>query len=288
MMANRDCRPDARIRWRLPKLGTFATIRRPITRGPSGSAGREFEEGLSRENTVSAGELQKPSEEQVLVVPRACLFPEPEQTFSGFETNASPFLEIAEREAFLVPRPEAETQPDWKQLIPYGVVLCGEDVFLMRRRKGGGEARLHDLYSLGVGGHVNEGDLPPNSSGKPHGAATGKVAAVERAFRREVNEELHIDEPWSSKLIGALNDDSNSVGKVHLGLIYRIELKAPVVKVREHEALEGSWVNARTLGDFHSRMETWSQILTAAATHWLEQDALPSTQVPGSAESGPR
>ena len=56
------------------------------------------------------------------------------------------------------PRAEAETDPSWKQLIPYLVLRDGERIFLMRRTKAGGDERLHDRYTIGVGGHVNPED----------------------------------------------------------------------------------------------------------------------------------
>ena len=55
-------------------------------------------------------------------------------------------------------RGDAEEDPAHKQVIPYLVLRDGERWFLMRRTRAGGDARLHDRWSIGVGGHLNPGD----------------------------------------------------------------------------------------------------------------------------------
>lgn len=57
-------------------------------------------------------------------------------------------------------RAYCETDESLLQLLPYIVVYQGEEIFMYRRGKGGGELRLHDQLSIGVGGHVDsETDL---------------------------------------------------------------------------------------------------------------------------------
>src|SRR5450631_663352 len=55
-------------------------------------------------------------------------------------------------------RASAETDRTLKQIIPYLVLRDGERIFLMKRTRAGGDARLHDHYTIGVGGHMNPGD----------------------------------------------------------------------------------------------------------------------------------
>ena len=98
-------------------------------------------------------------EEVVLVVPRRVLMPDPgwhgvrDDRMSGAEFEAV----VAEHGEFR-PRGEMERDRSWKQVIPYLVLRDGSRYFLMRRTKAGGDARLHDLWSIGVGGHLNPGD----------------------------------------------------------------------------------------------------------------------------------
>ncbi len=160
---------------------------------------------------------------------------------------------MAESSLFL-PRDEVEEDPSYKQIIPYAVVShaspsTGEQWFLMKRKKGGGEKRLHNLFSLGVGGHINPVDdrIDPG--------------IVERALLREVEEELSVPEPRAISTIGLLNDDSNPVGSVHFGIVFKISIQDANVSVREVEQLEGSFVPCDALGEKAENMETWSRLI---------------------------
>ena len=92
-------------------------------------------------------------------------------------------------------RGDAEEDPTHKQVIPYLVLRDGERWFLMRRTRAGGDARLHDRWSIGVGGHLNPGD--------------GDVAG---GLRREWAEELVADFEPVYVPVGLLNDDTTAVG----------------------------------------------------------------------------
>ena len=198
--------------------------------------------------------------EQVLVVPRCVLFADAARVPAGFvRGDAEVFLRAVASDGRFVPRASAEVDPSLKQIIPYGVLVHGEMVFLMERSTRGGEARLHGRLSLGVGGHVNPEDLPPE------GGAPGKGRlAVESAFAREIREELVVEAPYRSRVVGVINDDSNPVGSVHFGIVYLIQLEAPAVRVREEELLRGEFVPAADLALRADRLETWSRILQEA------------------------
>ena len=160
---------------------------------------------------------------------------------------------IAENSLFL-PRDDVEEDPSYKQIIPYAVVSYvppagSERWFLMKRKKGGGEKRLHDLYSLGVGGHINPVDDHIDDG------------IVERALLRELEEELSVPQERKVDPIGLLNDDSNTVGSVHFGMVFKISIKKEAVSVREVEQLEGSFVAIDDLGEKINEMETWSRLI---------------------------
>lgn len=197
--------------------------------------------------------------EFVLVVPRAKLFPDcyPQ----GFHPLRSP-RELEELrsclrlEGFFVERARAERTPTWKQPIPYSVVVCDGHVLLMRRRARGGEARLHDKLSIGVGGHINPQDLA---------AASAPEGLVEAAARREIEEELEVQGSYELRLLGFLNDDSNPVGAVHFGLVH-VAIVTGSVHIREQDVLEGRLVLPAELQASARRgedLETWSSILIA-------------------------
>src|SRR4029077_7462779 len=117
-------------------------------------------------------------DERVLVVPSAEL--DRIGRFQGFSPEAERYLS-----ALLVPdlmqyrpRAEVEDDPGYKQIIPYVVFRCASAVFCYTRGKSQGEARLHKLRSLGVGGHVSEQDAQGRKS----------LEAYESAMRREIEE----------------------------------------------------------------------------------------------------
>ena len=147
-------------------------------------------------------------------------------------------------------RPTAEENPDFKQLIPYVVLRDGASVFLMERTDAGGDARLHGKASIGVGGHLN-----------PVDDGTDPLLA---GLRREWAEELLADwEPYF-RLVGLLNDDSNPVGAVHLGVVFTVGADGRPVEVREREKLRGRFVEIAEVLAAWDRLETWSQLVAAA------------------------
>ena len=150
-----------------------------------------------------------------------------------------------------LPRPEAENDPSHKQIIPYVTLCRGNEVFVTRRLKKGNETRLHGLLSIGVGGHIN-----PDKDGYDE-----KV--LERGMTREIEEEVYITSVGTLTPRGMINDDTQEVGSVHLGLFFTLEVTGDV-SVRETEKLEGFWVKRSELPALSEQMETWSQFVTQA------------------------
>jgi predicted NUDIX family phosphoesterase len=144
-------------------------------------------------------------------------------------------------------RPLAEENPAYKQLIPYVVVRDGARTFLMERTDAGGDPRLHRKASIGVGGHLNPVD--------------GGADPLTAGLRREWSEELVTDWEPEFHLVGLLNDDSNSVGSVHLGVVFTVEAVRRGVDVRERDKLHGQFVAASEVRAAWDRLETWSQLV---------------------------
>ena len=153
--------------------------------------------------------------EQVLVVPRATF--EEAGYFQGHREGGDHYLN-----AFMKPgvssfmdREAAENDPSHKQIIAYAI-FCHQGRILHYTRGGsGGEARLHDKGSIGIGGHINPVD---RQSG--HDDVSTYLAGVER----EIREELVIDGSCTQRVLGVINDDSNDVGAVHLGIVHLLSL----------------------------------------------------------------
>jgi predicted NUDIX family phosphoesterase len=176
------------------------------------------------------------------------------------------FLPLAEEEVqqlydaidvFGMDRDKAEHDPTYKQLIAYSAIRSGDQFLTYLRGKDLGEARLHGNRSIGIGGHINSDDHA-NLFLDDH----LKVAAF-----REVDEEVRIPEKYDLRLAGLLNDDSNDVGKVHLGLVYVADLAEPEVKKRERGIARISFETPDELRARREEFETWSQILIDNIQH---------------------
>lgn len=242
--------------------------------------------------------------EFVYVVPRSRVFPDHyPQGFVPFGEDASALaagaafsrraFEAAVREhGFFVERERAERTPEWKQVIPYTVVLARpsrasdeeaasaeRSVLLLKRLKQGGEARLHDKLSIGVGGHINPEDLqfaesaaspstPPTTS-----SATSGTDPVAAGCARELDEELHLTEGYALHPVGIINDDANSVGAVHVGFVQVLTTDGPVA-VREQDVLEGELVPPGELTSLVAQganFESWSSMLVERWSEILER-----------------
>lgn len=149
------------------------------------------------------------------------------------------------------PRNVLEDDPRYKQIIPYAVICHCDDVYLFKRLKETTEKRLHNLYSLGVGGHMNKW------------GANADVHYIRHELARELHEEVLLKDGCSIidlKPLGYINDDTNDVGKVHLGILYEIELSSKDIEINEKEKMEGQWIKKSELLSYRSGMESWSQI----------------------------
>ena len=185
--------------------------------------------------------------ELVYAVPRDLLFAGSDPWLGVKRDGVAGILERAASLGAYVSRPDVETDRSRKQIIPYLVLADGDSVFLMKRTRAGGDARLHDLYSIGVGGHLNPGD----------GGILGGLA-------REWREELEADFMPDFEFVGLLNDDSVDVGVHHLGVVYLADAAGRPVRVRETHKLSGSFERMDAVRAVYDRMETWSQLVLDA------------------------
>lgn len=194
--------------------------------------------------------MEKPAKpvERILVVP-TLLFHEVGH-FQGFTTNVGPYLRILLDKVNISyrPRDQMENDPSFKQLIPYCIFRCGDQVFHYRRGKAQGEGRLHSKRSIGVGGHISAEDQ--NLFDSPY---------IE-AMHREIDEEVRLETTYREACVGLLNDDESEVGRVHLGIVHIFDLDAPQVFPRERSMLDTGFASATELARDFDQFETWSQI----------------------------
>lgn len=195
-------------------------------------------------------------DEMIIVAPRKDVFADETLTFQGVESDKETTKQITDNFAAsysVMRRGDAEENFDYKQPIPYAVLKRGNEVFAYKRLTGGGESRLHNKISLGVGGHVN--------------AIEDKDfhEILKINLQRELEEELFIsNDNLVLKTIGLINDDVNEVGRVHVGMLVIGELTEDTeVSVRETDQLEGLWLNVEDLKspEIYDNLESWSQFV---------------------------
>ena len=192
------------------------------------------------------------STERVLVIRRS-LFDEL-GSFHGLNADIQRYLPVFLEPGnhFFVPRAEAEEDTSQKQLIPYVVVTSEGRLLHYRRGGGSGEKRLLKKGSVGIGGHINDGD----GLGEAFDAAS-----YQRALMRELMEELVISSAFVERPLALLNDDSNPVGAVHLGIVHQCQISSPEVSANEEAIAELGFLSLEELAARHDQLETWSQLV---------------------------
>jgi predicted NUDIX family phosphoesterase len=149
-------------------------------------------------------------------------------------------------------RSEAEKNPDFKQLIPYVLMSFEGKLLNYVRGKRAGETRLVGNRSVGIGGHINPVDNTLFSAD----AYSTYLEAVER----EVAEEVIVETPHTNQIVAFLNDDTNEVGKVHLGIVHHWVLEAPKVSRREQMITQMTFMSPAELQAVRESLETWSSL----------------------------
>jgi predicted NUDIX family phosphoesterase len=192
------------------------------------------------------------SQEQVLVIERKVV--EKIGMFEGLAFDAERYL----NEIFVpgVPRfmlrSEAEKKPSYKQLIPY-VIMSHEGRYLSYvRGKRAGESRLVAKRSIGIGGHINPIDNMPLFN-------VDFYETYLTAVEREVEEEVTVETGHTNSIVALLNDESNEVGSVHLGIVHYWDLDSPKVEKREQMITQMSFMTIEELEQVRDTLETWSQ-----------------------------
>lgn len=180
--------------------------------------------------------------------------------FQGFTADVDRYVETLLDPANLSfrPRGEVEIDPSFKQLIPYVLFLHEngdgrKTIFEYVRGKGVGEGRLKSKRSVGIGGHISSDDV-----------GVGSTHPFEEGMRRELEEEVAIDTPYTTRCVGMINDDETEVGKVHLGMVYLFEVESPNVEINEDELIESGFKPVDELLADLDGFETWSSITLKA------------------------
>jgi predicted NUDIX family phosphoesterase len=191
------------------------------------------------------------ADEKVLVFPRS-LF-ERIGVFQGFSAEVDRYLPtiLDKKNNSFQPRAQAETNPGFKQIIPYVVITDGKNILHYVRGKKAGEQRLVAKGSIGIGGHINDED---------HSLFADGLRAFQDAVEREVREELSVQGSFDAKPVGLINDDSTEVGRVHFGVVHILFRTPDKVKKNEQVITQVEFIRIEELKARREQMESWSQL----------------------------
>lgn len=194
-------------------------------------------------------------DEQILVVERKVF--ENAGAFNGLALDVQKYLDklFAPGVPRFIHRLKAEKDPSYKQLIPYVIMACDGKFLSYVRGKRAGETRLVAKRSIGIGGHINPVDRTLFSA--------DPYKTYLEAVQREVAEEVSVEANHTDKIIALLNDDSNEVGQVHLGIVHLWTLDEPKVTKGEKMITQMGFMTIPELQRVRNTMETWSQICLA-------------------------
>ncbi|AEX85939.1 putative phosphoesterase (MutT family) [Marinitoga piezophila KA3] len=171
---------------------------------------------------------------------------------NSFAVVEQTILEKIFKNAYFIDRDIAENDESKKQIIPY-VVLKNEnnEILVVKRTKKQTEKRLHNLYSVGIGGHIN----PVDESENPE-------QTFYNGLNRELDEETDIEKIKSLKYVGLILDDTTSVSRVHLGILFIAYITK--AEIKEKENFEETWISEKELKNFDGKFEGWSEIALKA------------------------
>ena len=183
----------------------------------------------------------------------------------GLIKENSEVLKTIVQNGLFLRRSELEEDPSFKQIIPYAIISNKEpyppagggvrqsqSFYLFRRTSNQTEKRLHNKFSLGVGGHMN-----------PNDSMESKEQYLIDELKRELYEEVKLLNGClieDIEFIGFINDDTISVGCVHIGLLYNIHVSNKEVYINETDKMTADWIDKSNLAEFYEGMETWTKI----------------------------
>ena len=194
--------------------------------------------------TAQQQPAQTKVDERILVVKRSILFAQ--GAWQGLQcTDVTHYQSLVASSGEFHWRSVMETDPTYKQIIPYMIFEYADSYFLMERKATASEQRLKSKLSLGIGGHIRQKDIEGGS--------------IFDWAKREFQEEVAYDGSLTIEPLGVLNDDSDAVGQVHLGLILLLHGDRPDISIRsEHK--QGMLVSRSQMNMYVDRMESWSKI----------------------------
>jgi len=190
-------------------------------------------------------------EELVLAIPTNDLWKLLPYKATGLIKGNNDVLNSIVQNGLFRKRSELEEDPTFKQIIPYAIISNKESFYLFKRTSKQTEKRLHNKFHLGAGGHMNPSSNELNEHYLIH------------ELKRELFEEVRLSDGClieNIEFIGFINDESISVSRVHIGLLYNIHVSNKDVVINETHKMTADWIDKTDLVDYYEEMETWTKI----------------------------
>lgn len=183
--------------------------------------------------------------EEVLVVKTQKLFPD--GVWEGFrELNKENFLKFVDNNSEYLKRGFAETDENYQQIVAQIILKVGKKIFVHKVAQSGSESRLHDLWPIFLGGHINNTDKKISD-------------AFEREFEEEINYKGNI---LSKKFWGIVKLHDNPVNKVHTGMVWIYEGDSEAFEATGDDGLiDGKFVTLKELKKIEPHMTYWSRVV---------------------------
>lgn len=198
-------------------------------------------------------------------------------TKEGIETDCSHALvdsvdlgvDFPPESVFFVMRDVLECVPYFRHPIFYITLEHKGKIAVYKRLAGGGESRIHNLHSVGFGGHVDFSDAIHDNS-----IINAEQSIIDSSLR-ELSEELSLPFDINTaeiKTRGYIIDNRDEVGQVHLGvwqsLIVPDDVDISLIDVSEDEKdkidflgfKDIDWYKEK-LNDESFKLEGWSEMI---------------------------
>lgn len=194
---------------------------------------------------MKASKFSEKENEEVLVVKTDTIFPN--GIWEGFRNlDEKLFLHLVDKNSEYLKRGFAETDETYQQMIAQIILKVGRKVFVHKVAQTGSESRLHNLWPILLGGHINNTDKKISD-------------ALNREFKEEIDYKGKIT---SKKFWGVIKLHDNPVNRVHMGLVWIYEGDSEEYEPTDDGGLvNGHFAGISELKKMKNQMTYWSKVV---------------------------
>ncbi len=178
--------------------------------------------------------------------------------FQGLSLDIGKYLNriVAVGSCKTMKRDKAELDENYKQIVTYVLVLQQNMLFSYKRGKNLAEDRLFQNYSIGIGGHISNDDPSLFLSKK-----TFRIwELITESVKREIKEEIGLEDGYDLDIEALINDDTNAVGKVHFGIVFLAKI-IDIPKIEKEQSInDAKFRTIQEIKDNFEKYENWSKI----------------------------